>query len=139
MSFGAFDQHRSPAIAEINMTPLVDVLLVLLVIFLVTLPLTSSMIPVNLPRVAAESGSATAQAFEVTVNQQGQLFLGDRLVSLSEIEQQFSMADAQKRPLKLRVDSRAEFNQVAQLLGLANRYHITQVGFVTLIPRKPSA
>ena len=138
MSFGSFEQNHAQTIAEINTTPLIDVLLVLLVVFLVTLPLTAAVIPVDLPKAAAPSVSTEPRAMvQITVDRDGRLFWEDKAVSLTEIEQRFlTMAKNNQPQLRLRVDADARFETVAQLLSLANRHHISHVGFATVLPKK---
>lgn len=133
MSFGSFDQDRTPPIAEINTTPLIDVLLVLLVVFLVTLPLTSTIVPVDLPKVSGQTATVSDKVLEITVNREGKLFLSDRLILVNEVDQLFSSVEKNGQTIRLRVDARAEFDQVAELLSLANQHHITRISFVTLV------
>jgi biopolymer transport protein ExbD len=135
MSFGTFDhEHSQQTIAEINTTPLIDVLLVLLVVFLVTLPLTSTMIPVDLPRAEGDVAPVTSAVLEITVDQKGQIFYKDQPIRLADVETLFVTAEQEKQQLRLRVDARTQFEEVAQLLSIANKHQISYIGFVTVMP-----
>ena len=135
MSFGSFDHEQSQrAVAEINTVPLIDVLLVLLVVFLVTLPLASAMIPVDLPEVEGVAAPVTSAVLEVTIDRNGQIFYEDQPISLQDVEALFLIAEREKQQVRLRVDARTQFEEVAQLLSIANKHQISYIGFVTVMP-----
>ena len=82
MAFGRLERSTGPApMSEINMTPLIDVMLVLLVIFIITAPLMTASLKLDLPKTDAAQPSDAPQFIAVAINQQGQLYLGDEAVS----------------------------------------------------------
>ena len=122
--------------SDINVTPLVDVMLVLLVIFIVTAPLMSSAIRLNLPQTQAD-GSATAPDF-VTLSLQanGEIFLNDQRVTEKELPARLAQAAADHREteLQLRADQAVPYGTVARLMGIAHQAGLSRIGFVTEAP-----
>ena len=122
--------------SDINVTPLVDVMLVLLVIFIVTAPLRSSAIRLNLPQAQAD-GSVTAPDF-VTLSLQasGEIFLNDQRVTEEELPARLAQAAADHREteLQLRADQAVPYGTVARLMGIAHRAGLSRIGFVTDAP-----
>jgi biopolymer transport protein TolR len=119
-------------LSEINMTPLVDVMLVLLVIFLVTAPMLNSAIKLNLP---SESAAQITEQKTVTisVNKSGAYFLDDRAVSTKELENELRII-AQKNPkqqIHLRADVDASYGNVSKVLGMSQRLGLVNIGFIT--------
>jgi len=119
-------------LSEINMTPLVDVMLVLLVIFLVTAPMLNSNIKLNLP---AESAAQISEEKTITIsiNQSGQYFVDDKPVLESEMEQKLS-ATAKENPkqqIHIRADVNVNYGKVSHLLASLQRVGLSNIGFVT--------
>jgi len=134
MSFGAFEQNQTQMIAEINTTPLIDVLLVLLVVFLVTLPLTTMRVPVVLPQVVSEPAPLTKQIQHIVIDAEGKIFWDTQPVSLADLEQRFVALERTPVPLRLHVDAQTTFEIVAKVLASANTHHLTRIEFVTMPP-----
>ncbi len=134
MAFGGFgDQGRQRPTAEINMIPLIDVMLVLLVIFIITAPLLTTSLKLDLPKTEGARPSDAAQFIAVSINEQGQLFVGDDAVSAEVLLQRARQA-AQRDPLtevQLRADSRVPYGRVAELIGLVQDAGLSRVGFIT--------
>ena len=134
MSFGGFDQSQSQRpISDINVTPLVDVMLVLLVIFIITAPLFASSIKLNLPNTKTAVSSEKSTALILSINAESELFWNDIKISQQELEGRFK-ALAEKTPdvqLRLRIDKEVSFDQVAQLLSIAQTHGFTKIAFVT--------
>jgi biopolymer transport protein TolR len=130
---GQFDREDLQApLSEINMTPLVDVMLVLLVIFLVTAPMLNSAIKLNLP------GESAAQITEqkpvaISINKDGQYFLNDRAVSFGELEGELKTIAGKnpKQQIHLRADVDVHYGQVSKVLGASQRVGLSNIGFVT--------
>ena len=122
--------------SDINVTPLVDVMLVLLVIFIVTAPLMGSAIRLNLPQ-AQVDGSVTAPDF-VTLSLQasGEIFLNDQRVTEEELPARLAQAAAGHREteLQLRADQIVPYGTVVKLMSIAHQAGLSRIGFVTEAP-----
>jgi biopolymer transport protein TolR len=122
-------------LSDINVTPLVDVMLVLVVIFIVTAPLMASAIRVDLPR--ADAGrAATAiqppQAARLSVNAQGALFLDDQPVDETALVTRLAALgkNAPDTEVQLRADRTVPYGRIVELMALAGRAGLTRIGFV---------
>ena len=141
MAFASFDNKTASApMADINMVPLIDVMLVLLVIFMITAPLMSSSLKLELPRSDAATASETPQFLAVAITPEGELVLGDEKL----VPEVFSarVADAARRTpeieVQLRADKRTPYGQVAELIGRLQKAGLTRIAFVTEAPPAPS-
>ena len=134
MAFASLDRQNATApVAEINMVPLIDVMLVLLVIFMITAPLMTTSLKLDLPKTEGARPSDAALFLAVAINEQGQLFVGDEAVSAEQLLQRAREA-AQRDPLtevQLRADSRVPYGRVAELIGLVQDAGLSRVGFIT--------
>ena len=134
MAFGRLERDPgSRPMSDINMTPLIDVMLVLLVIFIITAPLMTTSLKLDLPKTEGARPSDAPLYIAVAVNEQGQLFVGDEAVTAKQLLQRARDA-AQRDPateVQLRADSRVPYGRVAELIGLVQEAGLTRVGFVT--------
>ena len=134
MAFGRLERDPGARpMSDINMTPLIDVMLVLLVIFIITAPLMSTSLKLDLPKTEGARPSDAPLYIAVAVNEQGQLFVGDEAVTAKQLLQRARDA-AQRDPateVQLRADSRVPYGRVAELIGLVQEAGLTRVGFVT--------
>jgi len=134
----AFDQGSSSneAISQINVTPLVDVMLVLLIIFMVTAPILQQGVPVDLPRVAA--GPLTGQEEQLVVNvaKGGRLYLNDTPMPADVLTQKLRAIAAARpdRQLYVRADQAVSYGEVMRVMGAARDAGIVRVGLVTEPP-----
>lgn len=137
MSFGQLDKgDKSAPMSDINMTPLIDVMLVLVVIFIVTAPLLASAIRLDLPRSQAARPVASAAAIELVVDAAGQTFLDDRPISLERLGLELART-AQVDPqteVRLRADARVPYGRVVEVMGLAQKAGLGRIGFVAEPP-----
>jgi biopolymer transport protein TolR len=128
-------------LSDINVTPLVDVMLVLLVIFIITAPLMASSIKLDLPRTAAGQPGDTPKFVSLSVNAAGGIFLNDQPVTAEELAARLrkAAADSPDTEMQLRADQAVPYGRVVELMGIANQAGLSRIGFVTEAPsaRKP--
>ncbi|WP_396433818.1 ExbD/TolR family protein [Limnohabitans sp.] len=133
MAFGRLSSRPSDApMSDINVTPLVDVMLVLLVIFILTAPLMTSAIRLDLPQSAAAQAGGSPQAIVLVVDAQGRWFLNDQAVTEIALREQLSQA-ARSNPLtelELRADAAVPYGRVVEAMGLAQKAGLSRIGFV---------
>jgi biopolymer transport protein ExbD len=136
MTFGRFRQGADlfEPMAEINVTPLVDVTLVLLVVFIIAAPLLTYAIKLDLPAAQAAPAGPAPAAIDVSIDASGALFWNGTAVDSHRLEEQLKQAaGALPQPeLHLRADRAARYEVVAQLLSAAQRAGIQHIGFITL-------
>ncbi len=127
------DNHHSQPMAEINTTPMVDVMLVLLVIFIITAPLLTHSIKIDLPQAGSQTNPEKPDAITLSINEKGQLFWNDTPFENAELASRLTEA-AQKTPqpeLHLRADKTTNYQQLAMVMSAAQNAGIKKLGFVT--------
>lgn len=134
MAFASFDDKRGGApLAEINMVPLIDVMLVLLVIFIVTAPLLSHSVKVDLPKASAQVMSAKAEKIDLSIDADGIRYWNGVALSREDAAARF-MNESGKQPqpeIHLRADQNVPYRAVAETLADASRAGLSKIGFVT--------
>lgn len=134
MAMGSFNaqNHQAPT-AEINMTPLVDVMLVLLIIFIITAPLMTHSVKVELPRASSTPTPEKPMTLQVAINAENTVFVGSEAVDRSALEQKFRDAVAQDANVEmhLKADKATRYESVAETMSAARRAGLTKIGFVT--------
>ena len=134
MSFGRLERSRgAQPMSDINMTPLIDVMLVLLVIFMITAPLMTSSLKLELPRSDAASASETPLFIAVAITPEGELFIGDEKLAPAAFALRIEEAARRSPELEvhLRADKRVPYGRVAELIGMVQQAGLSRVGFVT--------
>lgn len=135
MAFGGFqDTQNNAPMAEINTTPLVDVMLVLLVIFIITAPLMTSAIKMDLPTAASKAVETKPDTVQLSIDAKGVFYWNQTTVDVATLKSNMQEA-AKKQPqpeIHLRADKLTKYASVAQALSLAQQTGLTKVGFVTL-------
>ena len=137
MAFGRLERRASPQpMSDINMTPLIDVMLVLLVIFIITAPLMSSSLKLDLPKTSAAQAGTAPLYVTVAVDASGQLFWGDAPVTSEQLSAQVKAAAqrAATTEVQLRADQRVPYGRIAELIGLVQAGGLSRIGFVTEKP-----
>ena len=133
MAFGRLERPRGdPPMSDINMTPLIDVMLVLVVIFLITAPLLASSIRLDLPRSDAAGASDAPRSVLVVVDRSGQVFLDDKPVSASDLAVRLSSV-ARLNPdteVQLRADDAVPYGRVVEVIGVAQTAGLGRIGFI---------
>ena len=123
-------------LSDINVTPLVDVMLVLLVIFIITAPLMASSIRLDLPKTDAGQPLESPKFVSLVVDAQGAVFLDERPVDAAQLAAGLARAAAESRDteVQLRADEKVPYGKVVELMGIANRAGLSRIGFVTEAP-----
>ncbi|GAA0440739.1 MULTISPECIES: protein TolR [Sphingomonas] len=128
--------RRTP-MAEINVTPLVDVMLVLLIIFMVTAPLLTTGVPVNLPDSRAKGLEQEQEPVQLSLAADGSIYLGDTPVSEQALPEQLARivgsqpAGAEPRQVMLRADTALDYGRVMRVMGELNRAGLNRVALVS--------
>jgi biopolymer transport protein TolR len=139
MAFGRLERNPGAMpMSEINMTPLIDVMLVLLVIFIITAPLMTSSLKLDLPKTEGARPSDAPAYIALAVDAQGRFFVGDDAVDKSQLMlrvREAAARDAQTE-VQLRADQQVPYGRVAELIGLLQDAGLTRIGFVTEAPAK---
>jgi biopolymer transport protein TolR len=133
----AFDAgQRGKYVSQINVTPLVDVMLVLLIIFMVTAPIIQQGVEVSLPKVKAAALKSTEQEFVVSVTRDGDTYLNDRKLAPAELTDKLQ-AISQTRPdlqVFIRADDQVAFGEVIRTMAAIKAAGVENVGMVTQEP-----
>ena len=126
--------RRSP-MAEINVTPMVDVMLVLLIIFMVTAPLLVAGVPVDLPDSKAGALDQQQEPLSISIDNGGAIFVGDQPVQEAELPAIFAArraaAGGEAPPVFLRADRSLDYGRVMRVMGELNRAGLNRVSLVT--------
>jgi biopolymer transport protein ExbD/biopolymer transport protein TolR len=132
VAFTSRGGHTQTALAEINITPLVDVVLVLLVIFMLTAPVLQSGIQVNVPKTKTVR-EITEQRMVLTIDKDQQVFLNDKLVNLNDLPNilRAQSSDTTKQVIYLRADQAVSFGAFATLMDAVKQAGITNISIVT--------
>lgn len=134
MAFGRLERRSQPApMSDINMTPLIDVMLVLLVIFMITAPLMGSSLKLDLPTADGAQPSDAPQTLAVAIDPSGLLYVGDEAVQLTELASRAAAA-AHSNPateLQLRADKGVPYGRVAEVIGAVQKAGLSRIGLVT--------
>ncbi|MBK5206939.1 MAG: biopolymer transporter ExbD [Polaromonas sp.] len=140
MSFGRLERTQgAQPMSDINVTPLVDVMLVLVVIFIITAPLLASAIRLDLPKTDAAKSVDVPRFVTLVVDKSGQAFLNDKPLSLDELSSQLAQAAGQNpdTEVQLRADEAVAYGKVVELMGVAQKAGLNRIGFVA--DAKPAA
>ncbi|WP_372827195.1 ExbD/TolR family protein [Polaromonas sp.] len=137
MSFGRLERNPgAQPMSEINVTPLVDVMLVLVVIFIITAPLLASSIKLDLPRTDAAKPNEAPQFVTLVVDRAGQAFLNDQPVSRVQLDQRLRQS-AGLNPdteVQLRADEAVPYGRIVEVMGIAQKAGLNRIGFVADTP-----
>ena len=134
MAFGGFNEDRQGApMSDINVTPMVDVMLVLLVIFIITAPLFTHAVKLDLPAAQAAPAPEKPETVTLSIDGAGKISWNDAPIEQSELPAKMAAA-AQKQPqpdLQLRADKATRYEVIAQVMAAAQNNGLTKLGFVT--------
>jgi biopolymer transport protein ExbD/biopolymer transport protein TolR len=134
MAFGRLERTTGPKpMAEINMTPLIDVMLVLLVIFMITAPLMTASLRLDLPKGGSTADAAPGRPLQLAISADGSFYIGDEKIAPAQIEARLAEA-AQRQPdaeVQLRADRNAIYGRVAELIAQLQVLGLNRIAFVT--------
>jgi len=134
MAFASFDSRNASApMSEINMVPLIDVMLVLLVIFIVTAPLLTQAVKLELPKATSQVNDLRPEKVEFGIDAAGLLYWNGELVARAEAARRF-VEEGRRQPqpeIHLRADQGVAYRFVAQTLADASKAGLSKVGFVS--------
>ncbi|HIJ69473.1 MAG TPA: protein TolR [Deltaproteobacteria bacterium] len=127
-------------VSEINVTPLVDVMLVLLIIFMVTAPMMTQGVDVKLPESSAPAIPSDDERLVVTITQDRKIYINDNLVESGELESKLTAITRNRLDRKgvfLRADEKIPYGYVMEVMGLIREAGIDQIGMVTEPAKSP--
>ena len=134
MAFGGgLEDSENEVMSDINMTPLVDVVLVLLIIFIITVPVLTHSVKLDLPREQNQPNIVKPQTVMVSITADGAYHWGDSEISLSELEERLASAVKQdpQPEIHIRGDAKTDYEHVMRVTAMAQRSGILKLGFVT--------
>ncbi|HEU4850665.1 MAG TPA: biopolymer transporter ExbD [Telluria sp.] len=134
MAFGAFNPTRQhQMMSDINVTPMVDVMLVLLVIFILTAPMFTHSIRLELPQEQAAAAPPQPDTVNISIDADGKLFWNDQPVDEAGFDGMLSAAafDGAQPEIALRADKATRYESVAKVMAAAQSHGLTRIGFVT--------
>lgn len=133
MAFGGFEQESGQPMSEINTTPLVDVMLVLLVIFMVTAPLFTHAVKIDLPQAQSQLNAEKPETIALAIDAAGKVYWNNEPVAEESLYGRFERAaTATPQPeLHLRADRDTRYHVIARIMADAQRAGLKKIGFVT--------
>jgi len=141
MAFGSFNGggNNGAPMSEINMVPLIDVMLVLLVIFIITAPLLSHAVRIDVPQATSAPSQVDPITIDLAINADGELFWNDGKIDMGVLSERFEVAAKQEpQPeLQLRADKATRYQVLAQVMADASRAGMKRIGFVSTPEPKP--
>ena len=141
MAFGRLERTEgAQPMSEINVTPMVDVMLVLLVIFILTAPLLASSIKLDLPKTDAAKPVDAPKFVTLVVDKTGQVFLNDKPVSADQLKTSLAQTAGQNpdTEVQLRADEAVPYGKVVEVMGVAQKAGLNRIGFVADTPGAPA-
>ena len=131
---GFSNKSEQAAMSEINVTPLVDVMLVLLIVFIVTAPLLMQAVQVKLPKTEALNPIKDARTVQLSVSAEGTVYIDQRAIHFDVLEGELKKLLAQNPDINVQIhaDESVRYGRVAQVMAAAQRAGISKLGFVTV-------
>jgi biopolymer transport protein TolR len=129
----AFDQQQEDSISQINITPLVDVMLVLLVIFMVTAPILQQGVAVDLPQVSAGPVDGQDTSVVISVAKDGSIHLDNRAIKIGELQQKLaeSLQKQGEQTVYLRADKGVQYGKVVEVMAALRNAGVKKLGMMT--------
>lgn len=133
MAMGSLSDSDDDFNPEINTTPLVDVMLVLLIIFIMTIPVMNHAVKIDLPRATNQPDQVKPESINLSIDAAGKVYWNDQVVDRNELQLRIATA-ARKEPqpeLHLRAERSTEYEKIAQVMAAAQSGGLGKIGFVT--------
>lgn len=133
MAFGNGLEQQEEVMSEINMTPMVDVMLVLLIIFILAMPMITHSIEIDLPQASNQASDSQPESITLTVAQQGEVHWNNEIISADQLQQRLQYA-AQQQPqpaIQLRGDRQVDYEHVIKVMAAVQQAGINSLGFIT--------
>ena len=129
-------RKKNRPVSNINVTPMVDVMLVLLIVFMVTAPLLTVGVPVNLPKVEANSLDAQREPLEISINENNEIYLGEDLIAFEDLITKVRVIAGSNSDIRifLRADTSINYGEVMRVLGALNTSGFLKIALVTKKP-----
>jgi biopolymer transport protein TolR len=129
----AFDQQQEDSISQINITPLVDVMLVLLVIFMVTAPILQQGVAVDLPQVAAGPVDGQDTSMVISVAKDGSIHLDNRVIRIGELQEKLAdlLQKQAEQTVYLRADKGVQYGKVVEVMAILRNAGVKKLGMMT--------
>lgn len=133
MSFGSPNNDGNAEMSDINMTPLIDVMLVLLIIFIITLPVITHSVQIDLPKVNNEPTNTKPNVITLSVDKKGEVFWNDAPVKNEELGKRLQ-ASSQETPqpeIHIRGDKKVEYEHMVKVMNAVQQAGLVKIGFIT--------
>jgi biopolymer transport protein ExbD len=132
MAFHLGDEETQ-GMNEINLIPLIDIMLVLMIIFLVTATVLNPTVPLDLPKTSAQVNDAPPKVIQVSIDKDGKIFWDDEAINLDELKTRFGQEsnNTEVPTIQLRADKDSRYDTVAQVLAMASENNLTKIAFVS--------
>lgn len=126
-------EDNDTGMTEMNLIPLIDIMLVLMIIFLVTATVANPSIPLSLPKTTAEIIDPPAESVQVSINAQGEVAWDAEVITLDELQKRFAQAgtQAQQPTIILKADKESRYDTVAQVMSRASEAGLSDIAFAT--------
>jgi len=135
MAFGSFNQNHggTTPVTEINMVPLIDVMLVLLIIFMITAPMLAHGVKIDLPKAASQPSTEETPHIDLSIDGAGQFFWDNQATDRAGLRERLAAAAQQQPPpeLRLRADKATAYQAIAEVLADSAQAGVTRIGFVS--------
>ncbi|AIL32715.1 ExbD/TolR family protein [Basilea psittacipulmonis] len=138
MAFGGLNNSGSNEMSDINVTPLVDVMLVLMIVFMIAMPVFTSSIKVQLPKSGTQEKLEDTDLVRVVIKPTGEYFVNDKEVSINTIRAELAEIYQKNNAavIAIQADKTAQYEYVAKVLDEARQIGLTKIGFVTEVKQK---
>ena len=138
MAFGGFNQQGgTPQMSEINMVPLIDVMLVLLIVFMITAPLLTHSVKIDLPPASSQPNNEKPDTMTIAIDEAGALYWNDKPIAREALDERLAeTAAAEPQPaLNLRADRGTRYEALAEIMAAARAAGVEKLGFITVPAR----